>query len=157
MLVICYGVALRYLFGMSTIWQTELSVYLLMFAAFVGGAYGLRNGDHVRIDLVVKLLPGRVQIGVRLLAAVLGLLLALAVAAVSGFMWWESVETGARSGTAWNPPLALPYAILPAGMALIALQYLAIVAGLFRALRGGELGDSPPDQPAPTAEGGPAH
>lgn len=157
MLVICYGVALRYLFGMSTIWQTELSIYLLMFAAFVGGAYGLRHGDHVRISLVVTLLPGRVQIGVRLLAAVLGLLLVLTVAVVSGFMWWEAVESGARSGTAWNPPLAYPYAILPAGMALIGLQYLAVVSGLFQALRRGELGDSPPDKPAESVEGGPGH
>ncbi|RNL86568.1 TRAP transporter small permease subunit [Halostreptopolyspora alba] len=157
MLVICYGVALRYLLGASTIWQTELSIYLLMFAAFVGGAYGLRHGDHVRITLVVKNLPGRLQIGARLLAAALGLVLVLTIAGISGFMWWEAVETGARSGTAWNPPLAYPYAILPVGMALIGLQYLSVVAGLFRALREGELGDTAPDQPDEPVEGGPGH
>jgi TRAP-type C4-dicarboxylate transport system permease small subunit len=33
-----HGVALRYLFGQPTIWQTEMSIYLLMFVAFVGAA-----------------------------------------------------------------------------------------------------------------------
>ena len=41
MLIVCYGVLLRYVFGASTVWQLELSTYFLMFAAFVGGAYGL--------------------------------------------------------------------------------------------------------------------
>lgn len=103
----------------------------------------------------MQVLPGRVQIGVRLLAAVLGLALVLTIAVVSGFMWWEAVERGARSGTAWNPPLSYPYFILPLGMGLIALQYLSVVAGLFRALLAGELGDDAPDQPAESAEGGP--
>ncbi|WP_046471569.1 TRAP transporter small permease subunit [Allosalinactinospora lopnorensis] len=157
MLVVCYGVALRYVFGASTVWQTELSIYLLMFAAFVGGAYGLRHGDHVRITLVVMKLPGRVQLAVRFLAAVLGLVLVATIAVVSGFMWWESVESGARSGTAWNPPLAYPYFIVPLGMALIGLQYLVVAAELFRALIAGEAGGPAPDQPDNSAEGGPGH
>lgn len=134
MLVVCYGVALRYLLGASTIWQTELTIYLLMFAAFVGGAYGLRHGDHVRIDLVVNLFPARGQLALRFAAAVLGLLFVLVVAVVSAAMWWETVQHGSHSGTAWNPPLVYPHFILPLGMSLIALQYLAIVAELGRAL-----------------------
>ncbi len=154
MLVICYSVALRYFVGASTVWQTELSTYLLMFATFVGGAYGLRHGDHVRIDFVVRRLPDRVRGPVRLLAAVLGFVLVITIAGLGGFMWWEAVQTGAGTGTAWNPPLAFPYAIVPVGMTLVALQYLIVIADLWRA-RWGE--DATPDEPTEQPEGGPGH
>jgi TRAP-type C4-dicarboxylate transport system permease small subunit len=71
MLVVCYGVALRYVFGASTLWQLELSTYFLMFAAFVGGAYGLKHGDHVNLALVVDRLPEKARLYVRLLASAL--------------------------------------------------------------------------------------
>src|SRR5690606_37575919 len=34
-LVIGYGVVLRYVVGASTVWQTELSIYFLIYASFV--------------------------------------------------------------------------------------------------------------------------
>lgn len=135
-LVVCYAVLLRYFIGASTVWQTELSVYLLVYATFVGGAYGLKHGDHVSVDLVVLKLPEGVRHLVRLVAAVLGLALALVVGVLAVPWWWEAAVTGERSGTAWNPPLLLPYAILPLGMLLVGLQYLVVVADAVRWLRG---------------------
>lgn len=133
-LVICYGVLLRYFIGASTVWQTELSVYLLVYATFVGAAYGLRHGDHVSVDLIVQRLPGKSREVVRLLATVLGLGLVLVVGVLAVDWWWEVVQSGRRSGTAWNPPLLLPYAILPLGMLLVTLQYLVLVADAVRRL-----------------------
>jgi TRAP-type C4-dicarboxylate transport system permease small subunit len=134
MLVVCYGVALRYVLGASTVWQTEMAIYLLMFAAFVGGAYGLRHGDHVRIDLVTNLMSARARIAVRFGAGILGTLFTATLAVIAAVMWRETVQHGIHSGTAWNPPLAYPHAILPLGMALISLQYLAVTARLGHAL-----------------------
>jgi TRAP-type C4-dicarboxylate transport system permease small subunit len=146
MLVICYAVLLRYVLGASTVWQTELAIYFLIFAAFVGGAYGLKHGDHVKIDVVVNRLPGRVQLFVRFVAAILGFFFILIIAVIGFELWWEAVQMGRRSGTAWNPPLAYPYFILPLGMTLIALQYLVIVAELFQRLVSGRPGGPPPDE-----------
>ncbi|MFZ5872683.1 MAG: TRAP transporter small permease, partial [Actinomycetota bacterium] len=47
-LVVATGVTLqavlsRYFLGRPTVWQTEMSIYLLMFVTFVGAAYGLRH------------------------------------------------------------------------------------------------------------------
>ena len=138
MLIICYGVVLRYVLGASTVWQTELAVYFLMFAAFVGGAYGLKHGDHVRIDIVVNRLPGRVRLFINFVAVVLGFVF-IAIIGVLGFdMWWEAVERGRRSSTAWRVPLAFPYFMLPLGMTLMALQYLIIAAEILRRFISGE-------------------
>jgi TRAP-type C4-dicarboxylate transport system permease small subunit len=132
MLIVCWGVLLRYVFGASTVWQLELSTYFLMFAAFVGGAYGLRHGDHVNLSLVVDRLPEKAQLYVKLVASVLGFVFIVIVAAIAYFLWWETTQEGRTSGTAWNVPLTYPYFIVPLGMTLIALQYLVIVVQTIR-------------------------
>ena len=151
MLIVCYGVVLRYVFGASTVWQLELSTYFLMFAAFVGGAYGLKHGDHVNLSLIVERLPQKTQLYVRLLASVLGFLFVAIVAVIGYFLWWETTEAGRTSGTAWNVPLTYPYLIVPLGMTLIALQYLVIVVQRFQRLRSN---DHPADE---DLEGGRNH
>lgn len=146
MLTVCYGVILRYVLGISTVWQLELSTYFLMFAAFVGGAYGLKYGDHVGITLLVERLPGKARLYVRLLAAVLGFLFIAVVALIAYRLWWETTESGRTSGTAWNVPLTYPYLIVPLGMTLIALQYLVIAGDIIRQIVSGQTGDRPPDR-----------
>ena len=138
MLIICYGVVLRYVLGASTVWQTELAIYFLMFAAFVGGAYGLKHGDHVRIDVVVNRLPGRVRLFVNLVAVVLSFLFIAIIGVLSFDVWWDAVQRGRRSSTAWNIPLGYPYFMLPLGMTLMALQYLVIAAEILRRFISGE-------------------
>ncbi|MEJ7873524.1 MAG: TRAP transporter small permease, partial [Rubrobacteraceae bacterium] len=136
-LVICEAVALRYFIGAPTVWQTELSVYLLMFAAFVGGAYGLKHGDHVNVDLVIEKLPRKAGMAVGILAAVLGLIFVVVVAYISFGLWWHATESGQRSGTAWNPRMTFPYFIIPLGMTLMALQYVSIIYDRVQDFRAG--------------------
>lgn len=122
-----HGVASRYFFGRPTIWQIELSVYLLMFVTFVGAAYGLRHDAHVGVDLVVEKAPLRVRLILRLISSVLSLVVVLVVLWTSTKMWWEAFEGGWTSSTAWGPPLSVIYAILPLGMLLVACQYMAFI------------------------------
>ena len=146
MLIICYGVVLRYVLGASTAWQNELAIYFLIFATFVGGAYGLKHGDHVKIDVVVNRLPGRVQLFVRLVAVILSFLFIAIIAVITFDLWWDAVQRGKRSGTVWNIPLSYPYFILPLGMTLIALQYLVIAAEIFQRLISGQTSGPTPDE-----------
>lgn len=134
-LVICYAVALRAM-GHSTVWQTELAVYLLIFVTFVGGAYGLKHGSHVNVDLLLNRLPPTGRLVLQSAGVLLSLVLIAAVGWRSFHTWWEATQQGWTSSTAWNPPLTYPYAILPVGMALIALQYLTILARYVRELAG---------------------
>lgn len=149
-LVICHAIVVRALGG-TTIWQTELAIYLLMVVTFIGGAYGLKHGHHVRVDILLDRLPGRTRPVAELVATTLALLVIGAVAWRSAGMWWHATERGWTSGTAWNPPLVYPYAILPLGMALIALQYVVIVARTIRRITAGA---PPADPDEPGAEHG---
>jgi TRAP-type C4-dicarboxylate transport system permease small subunit len=125
--VMMHGVALRYFFGQPTIWQTELSIYLLMFVAFVGAAYGIKHHAHVGVDLLVDRLPDKPRLVVRLLTTVLVLGVVLAVAWSAGHEWLKAIEGGWTSPTAWRAPLSIVYGIVPVGMVLIALQLLAFL------------------------------
>jgi TRAP-type C4-dicarboxylate transport system permease small subunit len=139
-----HGVASRYFLGRPTIWQTELSIYLLMFVTFVGGAYGLRHHAHVGVDLFVQRLRGKAQLAMRVVAALLALAVVLVVFWTSFQMWHEAYEAGWTTSTAWGPPLSIVYAILPIGMLFVACQYVAfIIEGLL-----GLLGKIPADEVA---------
>jgi TRAP-type C4-dicarboxylate transport system permease small subunit len=140
-----HAVLSRYFLGQPTLWQTELSIYLLMFVTFVGAAYGLRHHAHVGVDLIVDRLPARPRLVVRVVTAVAALIVVLVVAWTSAQIWWEAVEGDFRSPTAWRAPLSLVYAILPLGMLLVALQYVAFIVEDLQALvvRGGRDGQQP--------------
>lgn len=131
-LVICYAVTLR-AFGHTTIWQTEFAVYLLILVTFIGGAYGLKHGSHVRVDLLLEALPEKAAAVLQLVGSLLSLVVLAVVLWKSTGMWWQATVQGWGSGTAWNPPLTYPYAALPLGMLLMALQYLVLMARDLRA------------------------
>lgn len=122
-LVVCHAVVWRAL-GKSADWQTELSVYLLILVTFVGGAYGLKHDAHVSVDILYNKLPNRARHVQQILVGAISLILILVVAWRTSEMWLEAYEEGWGSGTAWNPKLIYPYAIIPLGMIMLALQYV---------------------------------
>lgn len=136
-LAMMHGVLSRYFFGSPTLWQTEVSIYLLVFVTFVGAAYGLKHHAHVGVDLIVERLPLRAQLVVRLTTAVLALVVVAVVFWTAYHTWWEAAEGGFRSPTALRAPLSVAYAILPLGMLLVAFQYLAFVIEGIQGLRSG--------------------
>lgn len=135
-LVTAHGVFVRYVLKGSTIWQTETTIYLLMFVTFVGAAYGLKHHAHVGVDLLVERVQGKKQLVWKLITAVLCLGVVLIVLWTSYQMWHEAWVGGHRSATAWRAPLSIAYAILPLGMLLVALQYLAMIIEGVQGLRG---------------------
>lgn len=136
--IMVHAVASRYLFGRATVWQTETSIYLLVFVTFVGAAYGLKHHAHVGVDLLVERLPVRARLAARIVTAVLALVVVAAAIWTSYHTWWEAVEGDFRSPTALRAPLSVVYGILPLGMLLVAFQYIAFIIEGVQGLRGGE-------------------
>ncbi len=123
-LAMMHGVLTRYFLKSPTIWQTEVSIYLLVFVTFVGAAYGLKHHAHVGVDLLVDRLPPRPQLVVRVLTAVLASVVVLAVVYTSYGTWLEAYQGDFRTSTVLATPLWIVYAILPVGMLLVLFQYL---------------------------------
>jgi TRAP-type C4-dicarboxylate transport system permease small subunit len=123
--VICYEIVVRYWFGQSAVWQTEFSIYTLIFATFIGSAYALKHNGHVSIDIVTTYLPPRVNAILRVCTMLLSLCFLGVLAWKGWIMWWEAYTQGWRSSSLWNPPLTIPYLLLPVGISLTGLQCLA--------------------------------
>lgn len=134
--VMVQAVASRYFFGTPTIWQTEISVYLLMVVTFVGAAYGLKHHAHVGVDLLVERLPLKGQLAVRLVTSLLSLGLVLVVVWKAYDIWHEAWVGDFRTPTASRFPLDVVYLILPIGMVLVALQYCFFIVEAARGLLG---------------------
>lgn len=129
-IILVYEVLVRYIFRFPTIWEIESSIYLIMFVTLVGAGYGLKHDAHINIELVIKFLPPKVRHRLLIAGSILSLIFVVVVAWRGLVMWWEAYHLGWRSGTLWNPPLAIPYAFIPIGMILLALQYIVHIAEL---------------------------
>lgn len=137
-LIVTEGVLVRKLLGVSTIWQIEASVYLLIFSVFVGAPYVQKSEHHLNVDLVlIYLSPQTRQITI-IVVSIISCLLCLVLAVFAWPMWWESVVENAHSESLWGPPLWIPYFFLPFGMTLLFLQYLLYILDKIQALKSGE-------------------
>ena len=52
-LIVTEGVIVRKILGVSTIWQIEASVFLLIFVVFGGAAFVQKNEHHLNVDLLI--------------------------------------------------------------------------------------------------------
>lgn len=123
--ITCQMIFVRGVLNHSTIWQTEMVVYLMISATLVGLPYVQRLGGHVNVDLVPLMLPQGAR---RVLAAVVQLaaMVVIGIMLVHGYeMWAAAFDRGWRSDTVWGVRLWIPYLAVPIGLGLYFLQLLA--------------------------------
>ncbi|MBT8364739.1 MAG: TRAP transporter small permease [Deltaproteobacteria bacterium] len=66
--IVTAEVTLRYLFSHSMIFTEELSRYLMVWIVFLGSALAIRDGSHIRIQILLNRLGPRMQQIVKLAA-----------------------------------------------------------------------------------------
>jgi TRAP-type C4-dicarboxylate transport system permease small subunit len=121
-LILTYSVMARYFLKISTDWQDEASVFLLVGAVFLASATVQQHRGHVGIEALAAILP-RAANTVRLY------LVDIASLAFCAFFSWkswtllhEAVLEGHTSATSWAPPLWIPYGTMALGMSLLCAQ-----------------------------------
>lgn len=143
---VTYGVVMRFVFGEAQNWTDELAAFSLLWLVFLGLAYTLDTGSHIRIDFFVDRLPPRLKRVAETATYAVGL--AFAVLLFLGCL--SAMETFLRRGTrstgGLDMPLWLPATALLVGSAAFSLVMLA--RGLRVMLKG-------PDVPADSDEGKP--
>jgi TRAP-type mannitol/chloroaromatic compound transport system permease small subunit len=122
MFIIAYEVLARYAFNAPTIWANEAVTYLCGIYAVMGGAYTLRLGGHVNVDVLYAGLSLRMRAVLDLATfpfflAYFGILLWLGID-----LFWDSLKTMENSGTAWSPPIYPLKIMIPLAAFFILLQ-----------------------------------
>lgn len=128
--VVCHLVFVRYVLVASAIWQHEFVTFSLIAATFIGSPYVLLTRGHVNVDLLPQYLSGGARFALALVAQLIALAFCLLLT-WKGFDFWYKAWAGDwHAETVWRPPLWIPYASLPLGMALLCLQLVADLAAL---------------------------
>jgi len=128
--ITCQMIFVRAVLNQSTIWQTEMVVYLMIAATLIGLPYVQHLRGHVNVDLIPLSLPPRA----RFVMACFTLGLSAAIVAVMlyyGYDYWHFAwERGWRSDTIWGVRLWIPYMSIPVGFGLLLLQLVADLVAL---------------------------
>ena len=121
--VVLYEVLVRKVFNAPTSWAFEVTVWLYGAHFMLGMAYTLLYDRHVRIDIIVLMLPDRIQLWLRVITFVLIFLPFVGVLTYAAFKYaWHSWATWEHSWSAWKPPLYPYKSIMPLGLLLLLIQ-----------------------------------
>ena len=144
-LVIFASVTHRFLSGVPWIqdytvkldvsWAQELCIYMFVWMAKLGAAYGVRTGIHVGVDVIVRKLDGGPQRALVLVGLLSGALFTGIVATLGGHFVWEMAHTDQVSADL-EVPMWLVYLCVPLGTSLMCYRFLQVAWGFWR---GGEL------------------
>lgn len=115
---------LRYFFAAPTSWSLEVNTFLIVYLAIMTAADVQRSDAHIRITFFMDIAGPR---GQRVGRAFVGLV-GVAFCAVMAWRGWlitaQAWEYGERVSSSFGTPMVYPYALLPLGFALLAIQFL---------------------------------
>jgi C4-dicarboxylate transporter, DctQ subunit len=119
-----------YLFWINLAWSQELCIYMFIWMAKFGAAYGVRAGIHVGVDVLIKRLNAKWQKGVILLGLMGGALFTAIVGTMGAKFVIELMSTDQVS-----PDLEIPswivYACIPLGSYLMCFRFLQVCWNYF--------------------------
>ena len=120
----------RYVLNRPTLYSVELSEYLLIFVAFMAAGWVLQKDGHVKMHSVINLMPPPM----RRFADIFTSIVVLIFCAI---LVWQGCKSsimafkgGYHSSSLLNVPLWIPYAIIPTGSLLLALQMLVRIVNV---------------------------
>lgn len=141
LLLVFHEVIVRYVFNSPTIFSVELSEYLLVLIAFASIGWVLKEDRHVRVHVLINLLPRNVQLLTDMLTSALALVFC-------GILLWKGGKTvimaftgDYHSSSLLNFPLWIPYSFIPIGAFVLGAQFLVRIGERVVALANGDPDD----------------
>ena len=122
LILVFHEVIARYLLNKPTLYSVEISEYLLIFVAFMAAGWVMQEDRHVRMTSITDLMPTAVK-------QVLNILTSAIVFCFCIILVWQGAKSsimaftgGYHSSSLLNVPMWIPYAIIPIGSLILALQ-----------------------------------
>ncbi len=138
--IFCWEVLLRGVFNKPTIWAHESTQYFFGFYFTLGGAYCLRTGAMVRVDLFINVLKPRTRAVIGGVTGLVGLVFMTALVWTGVEVAWDSIVYNEKSISPWGPPIYPLKIIAVLGSFLLGMQCIAnLIRDLVFAIRGKKL------------------
>jgi TRAP-type mannitol/chloroaromatic compound transport system permease small subunit len=127
-------------FFLPSIWTVEMAQFVMVAYFTLGGAYTLKEGEHVRMDLLYSgfTMRGKAKIDLVTSFVLIGFLVMLLIGGISSLIY--AVQYGEKSFSAWAPLMWPIKVVLNMGIFLTLLQAIAIFFKDWAFLRGESLG-----------------
>lgn len=122
-IVIFFQVIMRYVFSNSLSWSEELSCYLFVWLSFLGCSYGIKAGKHMRVDVLINVLPEKISAVLSILADLMFFVFAVLMVVYGISMVETFAQTGQRAAGIYVPTWLL-YFSCPLGMAVSAIRLI---------------------------------
>jgi TRAP-type C4-dicarboxylate transport system permease small subunit len=121
----CQMIFVRFVLNGSTVWQTEVVVFLIVAATLIGLPFVQLRRGHVNVDLIPLALRGRTRMILAIVTLSISSLI-IAIMMFYGYEYWHlAYSRGWTTDTVTAVPLWIPYFSLPLGFGLLLLQMLA--------------------------------
>jgi C4-dicarboxylate transporter DctQ subunit len=134
-LVIFFAVAHRFLSGIPVIqdytvqlnvsWAQELCIFMFVWMAKFGAAYGVRTGIHVGVDVIIRKLEGDSKRYLILFGLLAGALFTGTVATLGANFVWHIGHTDQTSADL-EVPMWMVYLCVPLGSSLMCYRFLQV-------------------------------
>ncbi len=118
-------VILRYFFNRPSIWITEVSTYLFLYLIFLGTAYALDRGLHIRVTFLVDRFNVKATRIINLITSVFAMIFTLALLWQVSNMAWTAFKEKWTSPTMLNAPYAYIYGIMVFGSCMLFLTFFS--------------------------------
>ena len=110
---------------LSVTWAQELCIYLFIWMAKFGAAYGVRTGIHVGVDVVLRKLSGRPQQLLVLFGLLAGATFTGIVASLGANFVWHMAQTE-QTSVDLEIPMWWVYLCVPLGSSLMCYRFLQV-------------------------------
>lgn len=126
-ILIIVQVISRFLIHFPLTWSEELSRYLMIYIVFAGASLAMRHNKLISIELLPELLSEKKRKVVIIFVAILSMVF-FGILFFQGISMIERVQMQTSPGLGIS--MAIPYAALPIGALLLALNALALILEL---------------------------
>jgi C4-dicarboxylate transporter DctQ subunit len=123
-----------FLISLNTSWAQELCIFMFVWMAKFGAAYGVRTGIHVGVDVVLNRLDKPWHTRMVVLGMAAGALFTAIVGTLGAYLIWHLAAD--QTSEVLEIPMRYVYLAIPLGSYLMSFRFLQVMVSF---LRTGEL------------------
>ncbi len=125
-------IASRQFFASAQGWAIEIAEYCLLYLAFFGAAWLLREDGHVKVEVVVEVLGPRSQAFLGMATSAVGVLVTGVLAYFATTTIMEYMAGTKMYESPLKPPLYPLLIPIPVGAASLCIQFMRRTCGYYR-------------------------
>lgn len=130
-LIVFMNVVLRYVFSASLHWVDEAARYMFLWLIWIGADFALREGKHLRIDMLVEKFTGKARVYIEIFVLTLWFCFCVffgyqGVKLVSIVVAQQQLSTAMQINMGWA------YACIPCGGIFMALRLILEIKEILR-------------------------